>query len=118
MRSILLNLSTPQRSVSSIIQTLENLSHLTHHALKLLSDATCRCPTLSSTSWRVGGYAWVDAAECMVAVWSPTDVAVGGVARVHEGPLPACARGRARRAGWVQRMWGVQRCQVVKSEPE
>ncbi|KAL2330661.1 hypothetical protein Fmac_018242 [Flemingia macrophylla] len=54
MRSLLLNPSTPQRSVSSIIQTLAKPSHLTHHALKLLSDADAACrPDLAvySAEW-------------------------------------------------------------------
>ncbi|KAL2344764.1 hypothetical protein Fmac_006049 [Flemingia macrophylla] len=47
MRSLLLNPSTPQHSVSSIIQTLANPSHLTHQALKLLYDVIACHPDLA-----------------------------------------------------------------------
>ncbi|XP_029127904.1 protein SIEL [Cajanus cajan] len=46
MRSLLIDPSTPQRTVSSILQTLATPSHLTHHVLKLISDAAAHRPAV------------------------------------------------------------------------
>ncbi|TKY65757.1 SIEL protein [Spatholobus suberectus] len=47
MRSLLLNPSTPKRTVSFILETLTRSPHLTHHALKLLSDYATVHPELA-----------------------------------------------------------------------
>ncbi|KAJ1379849.1 Armadillo-type fold, partial [Sesbania bispinosa] len=47
MRSLLINPSTPKRTVSSILQTLTRSPQLTHNAVKLLSDLATHRPSLS-----------------------------------------------------------------------
>ncbi|XP_061362118.1 protein SIEL isoform X2 [Gastrolobium bilobum] len=51
MRSLLINPSTPKRTVSSILETLTRSPQLTHHALKLLSDLANHHPSLSQLAF-------------------------------------------------------------------
>ncbi|KAK7339973.1 hypothetical protein VNO77_20663 [Canavalia gladiata] len=74
MRSLIINPSTPERTVSSILETLTRSSQLTHHTVKLLSDLATHHPSVSQLA--------LD--SLLRATESPTRPAVEAIASLSE----------------------------------